>query len=171
MKGSIGSWFLSLQNLLWQLIRLVWCFLQILEQTWIIAFDLSEVTETFVRHKETLQRELKRHLNPLEGRIFDSMAWEKGSLMKNSLIAANPGISTEINCPSLLAQSFRSTSRSKPLTWCYCDALWYHFCNPLKNWGFIRIKVLWVLAFLKAQGITVVMFRNRDGAFSNLFVT
>jgi hypothetical protein len=24
---------------------------------------------------------------------------------------------------------------------------------------------------LKAQGITVVMFRNRDGAFSNLFVT
>ena len=153
MKGSIGSYFLSLQNLLWQLIRLVWwCFLQILEQTGIIAFDLSKVIETFVRHKETLQRELKRHLNPLKGRIFDSMAWEKGSLMNNSLIAAKPGLSTEINRPSLLAQSFRSTSRSKALSWCYCDALWYHFCNPLKNWGFIKIKVLWVLVF--SQGST-----------------
>ena len=67
---------------------------------------------------------------------------------------------------------FKTASKSKALTWCYCDALWYHFCNPLKNWGFIRIKVLWVLAFfLKAQGITVVMFRNRDGTFSDLCVT
>jgi hypothetical protein len=120
---------------------------------------------------KVIQRELKWHLNPLEGRIFESMAWEKGSLMNNSLIAAKPSLSTEINRPSLLAQSFRSTSRSKALTWCYCDAFWYHFCNPLKNWGFTRIKVLQVLVFLKAQGITVVMFRNRDGAFSNLFVT
>jgi hypothetical protein len=56
-----------------------------------LHFDLSKITEIFVRHKETLQRELKRHLNPLEGSLFDSMAWEKDSLMKNSLIAANPG--------------------------------------------------------------------------------
>ena len=51
----------------------------VLEKTGITAFDLSKVIEGFVRHEDTLPRELKRHLNSLEERLLESMAWEKGS--------------------------------------------------------------------------------------------
>eukprot|EP01018_Ginkgo_biloba_P033472 Gb_14616 [translate_table: standard] len=75
----------------------------VLEPIGITAFDLSKVIESFVRHEETLPRELKRHLNTLEERLLESLAWEKGSSMYNSLIVAKPGLAAEINCLGLLA--------------------------------------------------------------------
>lgn len=80
----------------------------VLERTGITAFDLSKVIETFVRHEETLPRELKRHLNSLEERLLESMAWEKGSSMYNSLIIARPTLSAEIDRLGLLAEPMPS---------------------------------------------------------------
>ena len=56
-----------------------------------------------MRHEETLPRELKRHVNALEERLLESMAWEKGSSMYNSLIVAKPSLAAEINRLGLLA--------------------------------------------------------------------
>lgn len=75
----------------------------VLEPAGITAFDLSKVIEYFVRHEDTLPRELKRHLNTIEERILESMAWEKGSSMYNSLIVARPSLAVEINRLCLLA--------------------------------------------------------------------
>ncbi|KAG6512896.1 hypothetical protein ZIOFF_031035 [Zingiber officinale] len=80
----------------------------VLEKTGITAFDLSKVIESYVRHEESLPRELKRHLNSLEERLLESMAWEKGSSMYNSLIVARPVLSTEINRLGLLAEPMPS---------------------------------------------------------------
>ncbi|KAF8653854.1 hypothetical protein HU200_061983 [Digitaria exilis] len=80
----------------------------VLEKTGITAFDLSKVIEGFVRHEDTLPRELKRHLNSLEERLLESMAWEKGSSMYNSLIVARPALSAEINRLGLLAEPMPS---------------------------------------------------------------
>lgn len=80
----------------------------VLEKTGITAFDLSKVIEGFVRHEDTLPRELKRHLNSLEERLLESMAWEKGSSMYNSLIVARPALSVEINRLGLLAEPMPS---------------------------------------------------------------
>ncbi|KAF0900005.1 hypothetical protein E2562_026247 [Oryza meyeriana var. granulata] len=80
----------------------------VLEKTGITAFDLSKVIESFVRHEDTLPRELKRHLNSLEERLLESMAWEKGSSMYNSLIVARPALSAEINRLALLAEPMPS---------------------------------------------------------------
>ncbi|WOL03887.1 retinoblastoma-related protein [Canna indica] len=80
----------------------------VLEKTGITAFDLSKVIESFVRHEETLPRELKRHLNSLEERLLESMAWEKGSSMYNSLVVARPALSAEINRLGLLAEPMPS---------------------------------------------------------------
>jgi retinoblastoma-like protein 1 len=38
-------------------------FSAVLESTGLTAFDLSKIIENFVRHEETLKKELKRHLN------------------------------------------------------------------------------------------------------------
>ncbi|KAL5993708.1 Retinoblastoma-related protein 1 [Asimina triloba] len=80
----------------------------VLERTGITAFDLSKVIESFVRHEESLPRELKQHLNSLEERLLESMAWEKGSSLYNSLIVARPALSTEINRLGLLAEPMPS---------------------------------------------------------------
>ncbi|XP_077212332.1 retinoblastoma-related protein-like isoform X2 [Tasmannia lanceolata] len=80
----------------------------VLERTGITAFDLSKVIESFVRHEETLPRELKRHLNSLEERLLESMAWEKGSSMYNCLIVAKPTLASEINRLGLLAEPMPS---------------------------------------------------------------
>ncbi|KAG1330964.1 Retinoblastoma-related protein [Cocos nucifera] len=80
----------------------------VLEKTGITAFDLSKVIESFVRHEETLPRELKRHLNSLEERLLESMAWERGSSMYNSLIVARPTLAAEINRLGLLAEPMPS---------------------------------------------------------------
>uniref|UniRef100_A0A0C9S766 TSA: Wollemia nobilis Ref_Wollemi_Transcript_9601_3233 transcribed RNA sequence n=1 Tax=Wollemia nobilis TaxID=56998 RepID=A0A0C9S766_9CONI len=80
----------------------------VLERAGITAFDLSKVIESFVRHEETLPRELKRHLNSLEERLLESMAWEKGSSIYNSLIVAKPGLSAVINQLGLLAEPMPS---------------------------------------------------------------
>ena len=76
----------------------------VLERTGIIAFDLSKVIESFIRHEESLPRELRRHLNSLEERLLESMVWEKGSSMYNSLTVARPNLSAEINRLGLLAE-------------------------------------------------------------------
>lgn len=80
----------------------------VLERTGITAFDLSKVIESFIRHEESLPRELKRHLNSLEERLLESMVWEKGSSMYNSLTVARPSLSTEINRLGLLAEPMPS---------------------------------------------------------------
>lgn len=80
----------------------------VLERTGITAFDLSKVIEGFVRHEESLPRELRRHLNSLEERLLESMVWEKGSSMYNSLTVARPSLSSEINRLGLLAEPMPS---------------------------------------------------------------
>ncbi|KAL6963724.1 Retinoblastoma-related protein 1 [Sarracenia purpurea var. burkii] len=80
----------------------------VLERTGITAFDLSKVIESFIRHEEYLPRELRRHLNSLEERILESMVWEKGSSMYNSLTVAKPALSSEINRLGLLAEPMPS---------------------------------------------------------------
>lgn len=80
----------------------------VLEKTGITAFDLSKVIESFIRHEESLPRELRRHLNSLEERLLESMVWEKGSSMYNSLTIARPALSSEINRLGLLAEPMPS---------------------------------------------------------------
>ncbi|XP_062174750.1 retinoblastoma-related protein isoform X1 [Alnus glutinosa] len=80
----------------------------VLERTGITAFDLSKVIESFIRHEESLPRELRRHLNSLEERLLESMVWEKGSSMYNSLIVARPTLSAEITRLGLLAEPMPS---------------------------------------------------------------
>ncbi|GMH15071.1 hypothetical protein Nepgr_016912 [Nepenthes gracilis] len=80
----------------------------VLEKTGITAFDLSKVIESFIRHEDSLPRELRRHLNSLEERLLESMVWEKGSSMYNSLIIARPALSSEINRLGLLAEPMPS---------------------------------------------------------------
>ncbi|KAG8657616.1 hypothetical protein MANES_03G097800v8 [Manihot esculenta] len=80
----------------------------VLERTGITAFDLSKVIESFVRHEESLPRELRRHLNSLEERLLESMVWEKGSSMYNSLTVARPSLSVEISRLGLLAEPMSS---------------------------------------------------------------
>lgn len=80
----------------------------VLERTGITAFDLSKVIESFIRHEESLPRELRRHLNSLEERLLESMVWEKGSSMYNSLTVAKPALSAEISRLRLLAEPMPS---------------------------------------------------------------
>ncbi|KAK1259915.1 Retinoblastoma-related protein [Acorus gramineus] len=80
----------------------------VLERTGITAYDLSKVIEGIVRHEESLPKELRRHLNNLEERLLESMAWEKGSSMYNSLIIAKPALAAEINRIGLLADPMPS---------------------------------------------------------------
>ncbi|KAM1469210.1 hypothetical protein ACFX14_039903 [Malus domestica] len=80
----------------------------VLVRTGITAFDLSKVIESFIRHEESLPRELRRHLNSLEERLLESMVWEKGSSMYNSLTVARPALSAEINRLGLLAEPMPS---------------------------------------------------------------
>ncbi|GAB2230323.1 hypothetical protein Droror1_Dr00014585 [Drosera rotundifolia] len=80
----------------------------VLEKIGITAFDLSKVIETFVRHEVSLPRELRRHLNSLEERLLDSMVWEKGSSVYNSLVIARPALSAEISRLGLLPEPMPS---------------------------------------------------------------
>ncbi|GAB2281346.1 Retinoblastoma- protein 1 [Dionaea muscipula] len=80
----------------------------VLEKIGIIAFDISKVIEGFVRHEDSLPRELRRHLNSLEEILLDSMVWEKGSSVYNSLIIARPALSADINRLGLLAEPMPS---------------------------------------------------------------
>ncbi|KAJ4898165.1 Retinoblastoma-related protein 1 [Raphanus sativus] len=80
----------------------------VLEKTGITAFDLCKVVESFIRYEDSLPRELRRHLNSLEERLLESMVWEKGSSMYNSLIVARPSLAVEINQLRLLAEPMPS---------------------------------------------------------------
>jgi retinoblastoma-like protein 1 len=51
---------------------------------------------------------LKRHLNSLEEQLLESMGWEKGSSLYNSLVVARPSLATEINRLGLLAEPMPS---------------------------------------------------------------
>ncbi|XP_074273399.1 retinoblastoma-related protein-like isoform X1 [Silene latifolia] len=80
----------------------------VVEKTGITAFDLSKVIESFIRHEDSLPRELRRHLNSLEERLLESMVWEKGSSMYNSLTIARPTLSAEISRLGLMAEPMPS---------------------------------------------------------------
>lgn len=80
----------------------------VLERTGITPFDLSKVIESFIRHEESLPRELRRHLNSLEERLLESMVWERGSSLYNSLIVAKPSLLQEANSLGLLAEPMPS---------------------------------------------------------------
>ncbi|CAH8359941.1 unnamed protein product [Eruca vesicaria subsp. sativa] len=80
----------------------------VLERTGITAFDLCKVIESFIRHEDSLPRELRRHLNSLEERLLESMVWEKGSSMYNSLIVARPLLALDVNRLGLLAEPMPS---------------------------------------------------------------
>ncbi|CAA0816734.1 Retinoblastoma-related protein 1 [Striga hermonthica] len=80
----------------------------VLDRTGITAFDLSKVIESFIRHEESLPRELRRHLNSMEERLLESMVWERGSSMYNSLTVARPAFSAEINRQGLIADPMPS---------------------------------------------------------------
>ncbi|KAJ3701533.1 hypothetical protein LUZ61_005238 [Rhynchospora tenuis] len=80
----------------------------VLESTGLTPFDLSKVIESFVRHEETLPRELKRHLNSLEEQLLESMVWAKGSSLYNSLLVAQPDLGPEIGRLGLLAEPMLS---------------------------------------------------------------
>lgn len=64
--------------------------------------------ERFIRHEESLPRELRRQLNSFEELLLESMVWEKVSSMYNSLIVAGPALSAEMNRLGLLAQPMPS---------------------------------------------------------------
>lgn len=80
----------------------------VLEATGLTPFDLSKVIESFVRHEETLPRELKRHLNSLEEQLLESMVWAQGSSLYNSLLVARPDLGPEISRQGLLAEPMLS---------------------------------------------------------------
>ncbi|KAK2665965.1 hypothetical protein Ddye_004539 [Dipteronia dyeriana] len=80
-------------------------FPEVLERIGITAFDMSKVIEIFIRQEESLPRELRRHLNSLEEKLLESMVWEKGSSLYNSLIVAKPALSDEIKKLQLLAET------------------------------------------------------------------
>ncbi|KAL5793547.1 hypothetical protein ACOSP7_002141 [Xanthoceras sorbifolium] len=80
----------------------------VLERIGITAFDMSKVIEIFIRHEDSLPRELRRHLNSLEEKLLESMVWEKGSSLYNSLIVARPALSDEIKKLQLLAEPMPS---------------------------------------------------------------
>ncbi|EFJ10031.1 hypothetical protein SELMODRAFT_451523 [Selaginella moellendorffii] len=87
---------------------IILAFPAVLEPTGITAFDLSKVIESFVRHEPTLPRELKRHLNSIEERLLESMAWEKGSSMYNSLVVAKPRFAPDIRRLELISEPLRT---------------------------------------------------------------
>ncbi|KAH7293871.1 hypothetical protein KP509_28G046300 [Ceratopteris richardii] len=80
----------------------------VLEPAGITAFDIWKVIESFVRHEETLPRDLKRHLNSIEEKILEKLAWEKGSSLYDSLIIAKPNLQEEIYKLNLLAEPMPS---------------------------------------------------------------
>lgn len=80
----------------------------ILERAGITAFDMCKVIEGFVKHEDSLPRELRRHLNSLEEAMLESMVWEKGSSLYNSLIASRPDLREEIKRLKLLAKPMPS---------------------------------------------------------------
>ncbi|GAQ86653.1 retinoblastoma-related protein [Klebsormidium nitens] len=57
----------------------------VLKPARVTAFDLIKVIEALVRAEESLPRELKRHLNSIEEKILESLAWDRGSSMYTSL--------------------------------------------------------------------------------------
>ncbi|TYI31405.1 hypothetical protein ES332_A05G449000v1 [Gossypium tomentosum] len=73
----------------------------VLERTGITAFDLSKVIESFIRHEESLPRELRRHLNSLEERLLESMVWDKEPMPPLDAIATHVNFGSTPPVPSL----------------------------------------------------------------------
>jgi retinoblastoma-like protein 1 len=51
----------------------------VLKPARVTPFDLIKVIETLVRAEDSLPRELKRHLNSIEEKILESLAWDRVS--------------------------------------------------------------------------------------------
>lgn len=79
-----------------------------MQRTGITAFDMSKVIQSFIKHEDSLPRELKRHLNSLEEKLLESIMWEKGSSLYSALIVAKPSLSDEIKRLNLLAEPMPS---------------------------------------------------------------
>lgn len=83
-------------------------FPSVLERTGLTAFDLIRVTESFIKHEDSLPRELKRYLNSMEEIMLESMVWRRGSSLYNSLIVARPSLAAEIRRLGLLPKPLAS---------------------------------------------------------------
>ncbi|CAI5484133.1 unnamed protein product [Closterium sp. Yama58-4] len=68
------------------------------------AFDMDKVMEGFVRYEEGLPGELKRHLNACDERILESLAWEKGSSLYVTVVAARRHLLAEVKRLQLLPE-------------------------------------------------------------------
>ncbi|CAI5957116.1 unnamed protein product [Closterium sp. NIES-65] len=68
------------------------------------AFDMDKVMEGFVRYEEGLPGELKRHLNACDERILESLAWEKGSSLYVTVVAARRHLLAEVRRLQLLPE-------------------------------------------------------------------
>ncbi|GJP45797.1 hypothetical protein CLOM_g5133 [Closterium sp. NIES-68] len=68
------------------------------------AFDMDKVMEGFVRYEEGLPGELKRHLNACDERILESLAWEKGSSLYVTVVAARRHLLAEVHRLQLLPE-------------------------------------------------------------------
>eukprot|EP00850_Spirogloea_muscicola_P022118 SM000278S10005 [mRNA] locus=s278:144950:148772:+ [translate_table: standard] len=81
-------------------------FPRILEPAGITAFDLFKGIDGFVKHEDSLPRDIKRHLNAVDERILESAAWEKasGSALYNTLVVARKVLAPEIMRLKLLAE-------------------------------------------------------------------
>ena len=60
----------------------------ILDRLGLKAFDIFKIIQCFVKHEPTLPREVKRHLISIEEQVVESLAWEEGSTLYPTLIAA-----------------------------------------------------------------------------------
>ncbi|CAI7832759.1 unnamed protein product [Closterium sp. NIES-53] len=65
---------------------------------------MDKVMEGFVRYEEGLPGELKRHLNACDERILESLAWEKGSSLYVTVVAARRHLLAEVRRLQLLPE-------------------------------------------------------------------
>ncbi|XP_059657881.1 retinoblastoma-related protein-like [Cornus florida] len=148
----------------------------VLERTGITAFDLSKVIESFIRHEDSLPRELRRHLNSLEERLLESMVWERGSSMYNSLTVARPALSAEINRLGLLAEPMPSLDAISMHLNISCGglplvaSLQKHETSPGQNGGILSPKRLCNehRSVLVERNSFTSPVKDRPLAFSNL---
>eukprot|EP00898_Chlorokybus_atmophyticus_P003593 jgi/Chlat1/4234/Chrsp27S04309 len=48
-------------------------------------FDMCKVIQDFVRHADSMPRDIKKHLNAVEERVLESAGWERGSPLYDAL--------------------------------------------------------------------------------------
>nr|GEV53483.1 retinoblastoma-related protein [Tanacetum cinerariifolium] len=88
----------------------------VLERTGITAFDLSKVIESFIRHEESLPRELRRHLNSLEERLLENAIAMQTNMSCGGLPPvpslqkrdSSPGKNGDLRSPKRVCSEYRS---------------------------------------------------------------